>query len=626
MHLENQKDYLIFTLGNMPNIYKSRMYLFISTYVIFSILFIIEAPLFLLFHSELSSVVEWGDWLMVLLSGLTMNLSLAGYLMIIPGLLILVSIYNTRYLKQILKVYLIITSLVISLIFISDLYLYSFWGFRIDSTIFTYLSSPKGVVANVSGFEIAAYIVVVAIWTLIQLFALKKIVVNRFPLKASKQKKRATIVIMVLLGLMFIPIRGGITASTMNPGYAYFSNNMFLNHAALNPVFNMFYSMKQKKDLNKQFRFMDNAVAHKIFDNLMSYNKQDSVPVLLTTDRPNIVFIILESFGAGILEPLGGEKGVAPNLNKLTEEGIFFRNMYANSFRTDRGIVSVLGGYPAQPNMSILKYTNKVHTLNSIPKSLVDNGYNASFLYGGDLNFAQMELFVVTQKVTNIIDDDDFPMEMKMTKWGVPDAFTFDRLAGDIASQKEEPFVKMFLTLSSHEPFDVPANKFSNPYLNSVAYTDSCLGVFIDRMKQSPQWDNSLIVLVPDHDMRYPRNISHYAPERHDIFMLWLGGAVANPVVIDDYCMQVDIASTLLNQLNIDTNEFTFSKNILNPSVEDFAFYTFSNGFGILTENGTVVYDCNSKKVIVEEGNGTDSLLLKGKAFLQCLYDDIHQR
>lgn len=372
---------------------------------------------------------------------------------------------------------------------------------------------------------------------------------------------------------------------------------------------------------------MDSAQAHEIFDNLMVHDDVE-VDEYLNTTRPNIVFIILESFGAKVVEPLGGVKDVTPNLNRLIDEGVLFEKMYANSFRTDRGIVSVLGGFPAQPSMSILKDPKKTQTLNSIPRTLIENGYNASFLYGGDLSFAQMKLFLVTQKITDLTTDTDFPITDRLTKWGVPDAIAFKKLADGIKNKKQEPNLDMFLTLSSHEPFDVPTRKFDDPYLNSVAYTDSCLGVFIDELKLSPQWKNTLVVLVPDHDMRYPETIDYSAPERHDIFMLWLGGAVKEPRRIDKICSQVDIAPTLLSQLKIKSDKFTFGKDISNPTTKPFAFYSFPDGFGMVSDKGSVVYDNSAKKVTLKVGDPivTDSLELQGKAFLQCLFEDIEKR
>jgi phosphoglycerol transferase MdoB-like AlkP superfamily enzyme len=592
------------------------------------LLFVVQKPLFLLFHFDQAREFNFIDFLNIIWKGLPMDLSTAGYVIIIPGIIYLISIFSVKYLRLILNVYFLIISFIISAIFIPDSRLYSFWGFRIDSTVLAYIGSPKEVFANISWIESAMFLLLVVIWSALQFLFIKMVAIKPFPLSVSHKKTSTVFAIIALLILMFIPIRGGITTATMNPGFVYFSDNMFMNHAALNPTFNMLYSLSHQKNFGKQFRFMDNESACSEMNKLMAYDKHSPIPQLLNTTRPNVIIIMLESFGAKILESLGGISGVAPNLDKLTEEGIFFRRMYANSFRTDRGIVSILGGYPAQPNMSILKYAKKVQSLSGIPKSMIESesAYNASFLYGGDLNFAQMELFVVTQKITRVTDLTAFPLNKRMTKWGVPDAFTFERFANEIESERKAPFLKIFLTLSSHEPFDVPTNKFEEPYLNSVSYTDSCLGIFMEHLKHSPLWNNTLVVLVPDHDMRYPKNIDHFSPERHDIFMLWLGGAVKMPMKIDKLCSQSDIAATLLSQLNIPTEEFTFSRNILNPSTKDFAFYTFPNGFGIISPEGKVAFDCDSNTPAFIEGKSTDSLLIKGKAFLQCLYDDIQKR
>lgn len=612
----------------MKNILNSRLGIFFKTYITLVLIFIIQKPIFMLFQWNLSAELHLADWFDVIISGLAMDMSFAGYLMVIPALILIVSVFTTKYLKQILNLYFIIIAICLSLIFVPDLELYSFWGFRIDSTVFTYITSPSLAVASLPIGITILFIFIFLAYAVLLYFLFRKLVVDSFPEKASDSKVKTCIALVALSGLLILPIRGGISTATMNPGRVYYSENMFLNHAALNPSFNLFYSATHSSDFDKKYNFMDDDDARTIFNNLMVHSDTASIEQYLNTDRPNIVFIVLESFGRKIVEPLGGEKGVAPNLNKLIEEGILFENMYANSFRTDRGIVSVIGGYPAQPSMSILKYVQKVQTLNSIPKTLIENGYNASFLYGGDLDFAQMKLFLVTQKITDLTDDKNFPLNQRLTKWGVPDDITFNKFADDVLNEKKEPFIKMFLTLSSHEPFDVPTRKFDHPYLNSVAYTDSCLGIFIDKLKQSPRWENTLVVLVPDHDMRYPDNIDYSSPERHDIFMLWLGGAVKEPKKIDKICSQIDIAPTLLSQMKIKTNDFKFGKDIFNPTYKPFAFYAFPDGFGMITEEGKVVFDNSAKKITLQEGNKsvTDSLEIQGKAFLQCLFDDIRNK
>lgn len=610
----------------MKKLLQSRIVLLLSTYCIWVALFILQKPLFMLVNIGQTSGVTWQDWFRVIAAGFPMDCSVAAYFIAIPGLIFLLSVFFTKYLNKILSAYFLIASVVNTIIFIPDTILYSFWGFRIDSTVFNYLSSPGAILANISIFAAILIFIVIVLVVFLQYFILKKCIIDHFPKESSRYKIVESIIIILLLGLSFIPLRGGINTSTMNIGRVYFSKNMFLNHTAVNPIFNLLYSVNLKTDFTSIYHFMDDEKASDIFNGMMEYDRSATIPELLNNSRPNIIFIVLESFGAQIIEPLGGLPDVAPNMNKLANEGVLFSNLYACSFRTDRGIVSALAGYPAQPTMSLLKYPNKIRSLPSIPKSLVEEGYHGSFLYGGDVNYAQIKSFFVTQKVTDITGDSDFPAELRKTKWGVPDAFTFVRLSEDVDKEQDEPYVKFFLTLSSHEPFDIPTRKFDNPYLNSVAYTDSCIGVFMDKLKASPQWENTLVVFLPDHNMRYPQNMKYYEMARHHSFMIWSGGAVKESVNIEKVCSQADVAVTLLNQLHINTTDFIFSKDVINPTSKEFAFYSFPNGFGLASDKGKVIYNDDVKKVILEQGLATDTLLLQGKAFLQYLYMDIEKR
>jgi phosphoglycerol transferase MdoB-like AlkP superfamily enzyme len=112
--------------------------------------------------------------------------------------------------------------------------------------------------------------------------------------------------------------------------------------------------------------------------------------------KPNVVFIILESFMSKTMTSLKGLPDVAVNMDKFAEEGVLFTNFYANSFRTDRGLVAILSGYPAQPTTSIMKYPRKTENLPSIPRSLKANGYNLQYYYGGDANFTNMRSYLVS--------------------------------------------------------------------------------------------------------------------------------------------------------------------------------------------------------------------------------------
>ncbi|MDD7062221.1 MAG: LTA synthase family protein, partial [bacterium] len=444
-----------------------------------------------------------------------------------------------------------------------------------------------------------------------------------------------TTALLLLGGLLFIPIRGGVTTSTANVGMVYFSQDQFLNHSAINPCFSLISSLSKQQDFAAQFDFFPEEERAALFEQLMaptplSENEAKNTPnqSLLRTDRPNILLVLLESFSANAIEAFGGEPDITPNLNRLSQEGVCFTNLYANSFRTDRGLVAVLNGYLAQPTTSIMKYPAKSQTLPAIARSLNHVGYQSDVLYGGDINFTNMRSFFYSSGYSQLTSDQDFPLADRLSKWGANDDVTFERLYQMIAQRPtDRPWFTTFLTLSSHEPFEVPYHRLAHPYLNTVAFTDSCLGHFINRFKQLPSWQNSLVILVSDHGFRYPDGTKDYEPKRYHIPMLWLGGAIAKPCTIPCIGNQTDLAATLLHQLGLSAEEFRFSKDLMDPQTPQQAFYTFQNGFGWIDESGISVFDNEGNKPLIEEPQASSAQrLTKGKVLLQTLYDDLGSR
>lgn len=180
-------------------------------------------------------------------------------------------------------------------------------------------------------------------------------------------------------------------------------------------------------------------------------------------------------------------------------------------------------------------------------------------------------------------------------------------------------------TSSSHEPFEVPFHKFDDKVKNAFAYTDDCLGKFVDELRKLPMWKNTVVLLVPDHQGAYPHHLDDPLA-RHRIPLVLVGGAVAAPMKIDVPASQIDIAATLLYQLGIDHSEFIFSKNMLNPASPHFGYFTEPSFFGMVTDTNQLVYNLDGEKVMLDEGSEKGRNLLPGKAFLQKLYDDLDKR
>lgn len=618
---------------------KKRILFLLALFFIWLPLLAVQKPVFLLYHHALASGCSLSDYLKVITHGLLLDCTMAGYLTALPLLMTLVSIWlpGTFY-KKLLKGYFGIMAVLIAAIFSVDVALYGYWGFRLDATLFFYLQSPKDAMASVPLGQFFAQLGMFVVYASGIYWVLKKCIVPLFPETQVRKRLSGSLVVLLSGGILFIPIRGGVTTSTANVGMVYFSQNQFLNHSAINPCFSLIASLSKQQDFAAQFNFFPEEERKEVMETLSSSprtgygNEEDSMKpqTLLNTSRPNILIILMESFSANAVEAVGGDSVITPNLNRLSREGVLFTNMYANSFRTDRGIVSVLNGYLAQPTTSIMKYPAKSQTLPSIAKSLTNEGYIAYMLYGGDINFTNMQSYFFGSGYSRITADRDFPITSRLSKWGANDDITFRYLYEDIKSRDNQaPWLTTFLTLSSHEPFEVPYHRLDEMglYPNSVAFTDSCIGHFIEKLKELPVWKNTLVIFVSDHGYPYPKDVTGYEPRRYHIPMLWIGGAVKKPVVIDKLANQTDLAATLLNQLEIDHDAFTFSRNILSPDYPEYAFYTYSNGFGFIDSTGISVYDNEGKKTLIETPReGSDLRLRKGKALLQTLYDDLGNR
>ncbi len=240
---------------------------------------------------------------------------------------------------------------------------------------------------------------------------------------------------------------------------------------------------------------------------------------------------------------------------------------------------------------------------------------------------------MLSQQVEENIDKKDFPANSYNSKWGAYDHYVFNRVFADCQKDaaKGQPFFKAIMTLTSHEPFEVPmetviqGNDEANLFRNSVVYADRSLGDFVRQCKAQPWWDNTLIIFVADHGHRLPLNLANHELQKFRIPMIWVGGALAvQDTVVNTLCSQTDIAPTLLAQLNQPNTQYVFGKNIF-AAEQPHAFYAFNNGFGYVSPRGKLVYDLNGNTILQMEGD-TSKLILEGKACLQALGQDFNQK
>ncbi len=602
--------------------------LFIIALWIWASLFfwLIQKPVFSVVNLKSSSQKPlFTDIVKIYRKGAVSDFIIASYLSAVPIIAgyigIVVPSFNINW---IMIPYALIIGIAIGLITVGDTALYGFWQSKIDASVFAYLRHPKGAFASVSGLYLTTaciFVIIVAAVFAAGWIIISEVFRNLYPSTPLSPWGIVleSFIAITLVGIAFLIIRG-LKIRPNNPSVVYFSPVAYFNHWALNPAYNLIYSLGTRNEFKGKFQSFDESECKKIFTPLYP-TEGITQKKLLKTDNPNILVIVWESFGARFCEKLGGKPDVTPYFNKLCDEGILFSDCRSSSFRTDRALPAIFCGLPAQPTTSIIRYTRKLANLPAFPADLREKGYDTMAVHGGDLTIMHKSDFYLSSGHSRLVSQKDFPSDCASGKWGVHDGEVMDYIYDEVMKRTnaKQPWLITVQTLSSHEPFKVPYSRLENEEDNSMAYTDASIGSLIDKLKNTPEWDNLLIVIVADHglnngDPSVTRdNYSH-------IPLLWTGGAIKSPEKINTLMNQTDIAATLLGQLNMPHSHFPFSRDIFADSYKvPSAFHSYINGFLFSDETGSTDYDTLAGKPVPPTSNAAREK--KGLAVLQTLYE-----
>ncbi len=589
--------------------------------------FLLQRILFIFINSSKAIDVPPSELMSALLHGMVFDVSIAGYLSLLFCVIVAIGSQFVSISKLLHVCYTIavILSSVITFLLPADGIIYGFWGFHYDATCIAASTTDAIEMWALVVYLIICIALVIGNNMLLHSMLVRIIKTKIVPPQNIVGKIVSALMMLVIGAAMIIPIRGGFGIAPLSNSRAYFSQYQFANHVAMNAVWNFLYSTKRLDSASAVYRYMDDADAEAIFSKLTHHTGE---PVaILKTQRPNIIFILLESFSAHGIEYLGGENAT-PNIKALLKESVAFSNLMAASDRSGKGLVAAMCGYPVLPTFSIIQYPKKTQSLSFLPRKLREVGYNSqTFIYGGDLNFNNFNSLVNIAGFDHVITEDDFGAETRGPKWGTHDEYTFRRLLAE-ANQQPQPFFDFYFTLSSHEPFIVPMEKqLDDEYLNSMYYTDKCLGEFIANAKQQEWWSNTLVILMADHGHGGPQNVGVDDKKRFNIPLILTGGALAcTDTIVAKKGTQIDLAVTLLNQLGIAADDFTFSKDLLNPTTTGYSFFDFNDGYGYVDDKNYQVYDNRGNVWLRLDTQAAEPDTLTGRAILQLMSNDNQRR
>ena len=442
---------------------------------------------FIVYNGKIASTLPYGTLGMSFLYGLRLDLSMAAYISVIPLLLSLLAQSNaSKVVNKIMLWYTYLLLAVVTILSLVDAQLYAFWGQKIDAYASSFAKFPKDMLS----FSGAASVGKLVFFLFLSFFAITipfDNLVIKFDKLANMPKKATIWLYFVVSGaVLFLFIRGNVGMSPINQSFVYYSEIPFCNHAAVNTTWNFMASVLDNSEVEKKntYQFIPQAQAQQLVADLFSATKT-STPIKITSQtNPNILFIILEGWTADVVGFTGGDSTVTPRLNYWSRQGLTYNNFYANGNRTDKGLASILSAQPALSRSSIINKLQKFTNLPALPKSLATIGYNSSFVYGGEAEFANMKAYWINSGYTSITDINQFNQRKMPENWGVHDNELYAKLLAKMAEVKSPAFVTA-LTLSSHEPYNVPhTSQFTGTtqadlYKNSVNFADKCLGDFL---------------------------------------------------------------------------------------------------------------------------------------------------
>ncbi|HRP90021.1 MAG TPA: LTA synthase family protein [Edaphocola sp.] len=586
----------------------------------------LDRMIFIFWASPENVKISFKDFFEIYYHGLRMDLSMAAYLSFFPFIFFILwsAIPRLKISKNWIKIYTLFLLFIVSILSSINVNLYPQWTDKVNRRAFdSFFDAPKEAVgsADSQAYWVAAITFIGFLLLGIYLFHL--FFKNGFK---KFNGKPLTLLGLLIFGafVLFSMVRGGYGKSTLNESMAYYSTVSFKNHAAVNTYWSFIGDYANSSGNKNPYIFFENEQEiNKVLRPVFLEDKTRNFSIL-KNNRPNVVLIIMESFVSDLMESVGGEPGITPNLDSLSKEGYLFTNCYAVSERSDKGMVGIFSGFPAQGKESVIKHINKQEQLPAIGQELLTAGYSNSFYYGGQSEFYNFKSYMLSHGIAKVVDQSDFKAKDRASSWGVFDEKVFERMVVDL-KQEQTPFFVSVFTITNHEPFDLPGNyKFGKEspeqkFKSTAFYTDSVIGAFIRTVKNSKWYDNTLFIITADHGHYLPAHREITDVKRFHIPLLFFGNAlkeIYKGSLDERVVSQADIATSLLGQLNLPTEKYYWSRNIFNTNLPQYAFFNTSNSWGVINDKKVLVTDFNQKRNFPAD----DSLAQILKAYNQKVY------
>ena len=559
-------------------------------------------------------VIEADMLVSVIVQGLRFDLVLVGLALAIPVLCFPLLASNRLLVpawRGLLKIYLSAILLLVVFMECSTPSFVDQFDSRPNILFLEYLNHPREVAATLWAaykVPIAVTILLVSALTWINVRQIGRLVKPIQPVGFVPAILAMPFLLLACLGM----IRSTLDHRPVNPSTVSLSSDPMVNEIALNSTYTVLYALSETiHEPEGGFRYGhldDNVIVDEVRHAMgirMDAFTNDSLPTLHiqnlrrpVPDLMNLVIIVEESLGAEFVGSLGG-RDLTPNLDELSHEGIWFSNLYATGTRSVRGLEAIVTGFTPTPARSVVKLGKSQRDFFTLAQLLGQLDYESSFIYGGESQFDNMRRFFMNNGFDKVIDEKDYDDPVFVGSWGVSDEDLFKRAHAEFSAAGGKPFFGLVFTSSNHTPFQFPDGRIElvdqekNTVNNAVKYADYALGQFIRVAKESDYWDDTVFLIVADHNSRVYGNEA-LPVRRFHIPGLILGGSI-RPKVFDPVASQIDLPPTLLSLIGVSAEHPMIGHDLTLPDAQ------VSPGRAIMQFNGTQAYMDGDRVAILQK-------------------------
>ena len=553
-------------------------------------------------------VAAAGDLFYIFRQGLRFDLVLLGLILFVPlAVTPLLLVFNKALpvWRIVISIYLALSFVAIVFVELSTPSFINQFDLRPNVLYVEYLKYPKEVISTL--WE--AYKLQLIFTVLFSAFSFKWLYGKLTSSAQSAQAVRwwkAILLSPLLLLLAVMMARSTLGHRGVNPSTVAFSNDPMVNTLPLSSAYTVLYAMREMMNENAsnvQYGDMPDEEVIAIVKAEMGIDADKFVAGKAATlhqhtathqrARPlNLVIVLEESLGAEFVGSLGGLP-LTPELDKLSKEGLWLDNLYATGTRSVRGIEAVVTGFTPTPLRSVVKLSKSQTNFFTMAQLLKAKGYDTSFIYGGEAHFDNMKRFFAGNGFDNIIDESHYKNPVFFGSWGASDEDLFNKAHDTFtAYEPEKPFFSLVFTSSNHSPFEYPDGRIEQydeekqTVNNAVKYADYALGEFFRKAKQSKYWENTVFLVVADHNSRvYGAEIVPI--ERFHVPALILGADV-KPQVDSRLASQIDLLPTLLSIMGVDATYPAIGRDLTRSKMPGRAIMQFDTTQAYMQEDGKV--------------------------------------